>query len=292
MTRAASPPDPLSHALDEAAAARPAALHALLERGSHLPGTRMNSALAEAFAQACRTRGAAIDEVVLALARLSLDEAPGATAREFLPVCGVFGLGARAAADARVYRRFLDELHGRADDARFRVRDAVVEALGRIGQVAGDKLVSDVSSWMDGYFHAAAVLRALSADRWLGALHNPEGVLDRLGDALGLLRAAPRAAARWPGHKELVATIEQAPAAFALRFGVPVLDWLAAQCVEADATTRGLLERALQAPKLAGRFGPEVARVAAALTAARPPPRNPDHDVGPTRDRSRRRRRR
>jgi len=38
--------------------------------------------------------------------------------------------------------------------------------------------------------------------------------------------------------------------------------------------------------KLAGRFGPDVDRVRRALAASRPLPRNPDHDVGPTRDRS------
>ena len=110
--------------------------------------------------------------LALAMARLTADEAPGATALEFLPMCGVQALGVRAAADPTVRGAFLRELHARADDLRFRVRDAVVDALARIGEATGDALVADVASWMDGYFHAAAVLRALERDAWQGSLHD------------------------------------------------------------------------------------------------------------------------
>ena len=58
----------------------------------------MNTELAEAFAQACRSMGGRADAVALEMARLSPDAAPGATAHEYLPVCGVLALGARAAA--------------------------------------------------------------------------------------------------------------------------------------------------------------------------------------------------
>ena len=91
--------DSISRALDEAIDGRTAVLFDLLARGSRLPGPRPNDALAEAFAQACRARGARADRVALAMARLSVDEAPGATALEFLPLCGVLAIGARAAAD-------------------------------------------------------------------------------------------------------------------------------------------------------------------------------------------------
>ncbi|MGH7293686.1 MAG: hypothetical protein ACRELB_02080, partial [Polyangiaceae bacterium] len=97
--------DPLGRALAGAVAGRRQALDDLLMRGSRLPGTRMNDDLAEAFAQACRSLGPRADALAVAMARLSPDEAPGATAREFLPVCGVLALGARAAADAGVKAR-------------------------------------------------------------------------------------------------------------------------------------------------------------------------------------------
>src|SRR5579859_7839907 len=99
---APDPTDPLGRALDAAIAGRPDALHSLLARGSQLPGTRMNRDLAEAFAVLCRGRRGQADAVALALSRLTADQAPGATALEFLPVCGVLALGARAAADERV----------------------------------------------------------------------------------------------------------------------------------------------------------------------------------------------
>jgi hypothetical protein len=60
----------------------------------------------------------------------------------------------------------------------------------------------------------------------------------------------------------------------------------------ADPALRGAVQHAIDSRKLRGRFGAEVDRVARALAASAPPVRNPDHDVGPTRDRSGNRRRR
>ena len=283
--------DPLGRALVEAAAGKKQPLYDLLARGSHLPGTRINAELAEAFAQACKSMGARADAVALAMAHLSPDEAPGATAYEFLPVCGVLALGARGAADAGVRSRYVTELHARADDLRFRVRDAVVEALARIGGAASDPLVLEVQAWMDGYFHAAAVLRALSLDTWLTALHDATAVVSRFDEAFQLALSAPRAAARWPGHKALVTALSEATPLVGMRFGVPVFDMLAQWAKTQDPPMREVISTAVRSRKLGGRFAAEVSRVEAALRATEPAPRNPDHDVGPTRDRSKNRRR-
>jgi hypothetical protein len=251
----------------------------------------MNAALADAFALSCRALGAPADPVALALARLSAAEAPGATALEFLPVCGLHALGARAAADESVRPRFLAELHKHADDTRFRLREAVVRALARVGGGAGDALVRQVSSWMDGYFHAAAVVHALASELWLANLHDPDAVISRFDEASLLIQTAPRAAARWPGHKELVVALEGSIPGIALRFGVPVFDMLVRWIGMPHPVLRDVIARTLGSHKLAGRYAPELTRVRQALDATRPPPRNPDHDVGPTRDRSRKRRR-
>jgi hypothetical protein len=283
--------DPLARALEAAIAGRRGALDDILARGSHLPGVRINDALADAFAHLCRARGAPADAVVLALARLSAAEAPGATALEFLPVCGLHALGARAAADEGVRTRFVAELHAHADDTRFRLREAVVQALARIGGAGGDALVSDISPWMDGYFHAAAVVHAIASEAWLARLHDAAAVVSRFDQAHVFLRAAPRAAARWPGHKELVLALESSIPSLAVRFGVPVFDMLVRWSSEQDPVLREIIARALRSQKLIGRYGPELERVRQALDATRAPPRNPDHDVGPTRDRSRKRRR-
>jgi hypothetical protein len=277
---------PLSDALEEAIAGRDRKLRELLARGSRLPGTRANDALAEAFAEACRGQGQRAEGVALALARMDADAAPGGTALEFLPVCGVLALGARAAADAKARPQMLAELHARADDLRFRVRDAVVDALARAGGAAGDALVGDVASWMDGYFHAAAVLRALGRETWLASLHDAAGVLARLDEAFMLARDATRAAARYPGHKALVEALHEAPALIAARFGLPVFDQLVRWSVVEDPVMREIVAAPLESRKLAGRFGPDLERVRRALDASRAPVRNPDHDHGPSRDRS------
>src|SRR6185437_5882371 len=99
--------DPLNLALDQAIAGKRAPLFDLLARGSKLPGPTINATLAEAFVTACRARGAAADPVALVLAQLPGDQAPGATPLEFLPVCGVLTLAARAAADPSVRGAFV-----------------------------------------------------------------------------------------------------------------------------------------------------------------------------------------
>ena len=283
--------DPLSRALAEAVAGKRQPLYDLLSRGSRLPGIRVNTELADAFAQACRSMAPRADAVALAMTRLSADEAPGGTAFEFLPVCGVHALGLRAAADPAVRVAFVRELHARADDLRFRVRDAVVEALAKVGEAAGDALLADVASWMDGYFHAAAVLRALGHDTWQGSLHDATAVVARLDEAFVLARDAPRAAARWPGHKALIETLAEIPARVAARFGVPVFDMLVRWSTTKDPVLREGVAAVLLSRKLASRFGPEMARLDAAIKATTPAPRNPDHDFGPSRDRSKNRRR-
>jgi hypothetical protein len=282
--------DSLDRALDRAVAGQHAALFDLLARGSRLPGTRMNTALADAFAIACSQRGPPTDTVALALARASPGDAPGGTALEFLPVCGLYALGARAAADQSVRRTFLVELHAHAADVRFRCREAVIPALSRIGHAAGDELVRDVSSWMDGYFHAAAVLRAVCSEAWLGALRDVDAVTARFEEAFSLAQRAPRAAARWPGYKELLVALEREPPRLALRFGAPVFDLLVRWSTANDPTLREIIGRIVASRKLAGRYASEIEHVRRAVAAARPPPRNPDHDVGSTRDRSRNRR--
>jgi len=290
MTTRGNSADPLSRALGDALGGKPKALYALLARGSKLPGPRINEDLADAFAQACRAQGARTDALTLSLARLSPDEAPGASNLEFLPVCGVYALAARGAADAKVRPVVVEELHARADDVRFRVRDAVVLGLARVGAAAGDALVLDVASWMDGYFHAAAVLLALSSDVWLTTLHDAGPVVERMDDAFGLLRDAPRSVARYPGHKALVAALGRVPGLVASRFGVPVFDMLVRWAQTKDPTLREIVEASLASRNLAGRYGPELERVQAALIGSRAPARNPDHDFGPSRDRSKNRR--
>jgi hypothetical protein len=284
--------DPLNRALDEALAGRRAPLYALLERGSRLPGPTANDALADAFALACRARHPKADALAFAMARLSADEAPGAGPREFLPVCGLAAIAARAASEVALRPAVLTELHAHADDSRFRVRDAVVSALVRLGATAGDALVAELSPWMDGYFHAAAVVTALSRETWLGQLQDAAAVLQRLDEAWQTAVDAPRAAARYPGRKALVDALARTPVALAVRFGAPVFDALERWGRVKDPEMRELVSAILGDKRLATRFASDVQRVRAVLDETAPPVRNPDHDFGTSRDRSGARRRR
>jgi hypothetical protein len=242
------------------------ALYDRLTRGSGLPGVRVNDALGRAFADACAARGARADKLIALMAGYDADEAPGATPLEFLPFCGVAAAAARACTDDAAFDATLTLLHEKADDLRFRVRDAVVAGLVRIGEKRGDLLATRVQPWMDGYFHAAAVLHAIAEQEWCSSLTKVEAPLARVDEAWVLARA------------------------LAARFGVPVFDLLVQWTKSKDPVMREIIEKNLGGSRLAGRFAPELDRVRAALRGTEAPPRNPDHYVGPTRGRGRKQR--
>src|SRR5260221_9404908 len=101
-------------------------LYDRLARGSRLPGTRPNLDFAKEVADAMEGIGAKALPLATAMTTLPADEAPGGTALEFLPVCGVYALGALAASmDEHAREKPFATLHDAAEDLRFRVRDAV-----------------------------------------------------------------------------------------------------------------------------------------------------------------------
>jgi hypothetical protein len=246
-------------------------------------------AVLEAFASECAAYGERADAVATALAKLDADRAPGATPLEFLPMCGLAALGARAAADARARPHLLPILHDCADDLRFRVRDVVPSALARVGAASGDALVPLLGEWTSGFFHAAAALRALATPDFSAQVRNTSAVILRLDEAFTLAAEANRAMQRYPGFKALIDALASAPSALAARFGVPVFDMLVRWAAAKDPLLRGVVVKNLGGTGLVGRFGAEIARVHAALDASAAPPRNPDHYVGPTRGRGRKR---
>jgi hypothetical protein len=278
----------LTRALDQAIAGDARALYELLARVGGLPGPRANEGVIQAFAAECVARGKAVDTLVAKMATLDVDTAPGASKYEIVPMCGVAGLGARASTDPAAMRA-LATLHDCAEDLRYRVRERVSEALARIGEARGEPLVHDLASWMDGFFHAALVLEALSDAKWLARIATPEAVIERLDEAFTLARDAPRAAARYPGYKALLEALAKAPAEAAARFGVPVFDLLERWSAVKDPVLREIVEKSASAPRLAGRYADAVARVRAALASTTPPRRDPRSYVGPTRGRGRKR---
>lgn len=256
---------------------------------SGLPGTRMNVTLANAFATEAAAHGAAADSLLTEMATLDADEAPGATDLEFLPVCGVLGLGHRGALDAKKRPDVLRILHDASEDLRFRVREVVPIALARIGERTGDTLVLEVAPWMDGYFQAAAVLSAMARPSWLDAMNDADPAIERLDEAYALAKNATRSASRYPGHKALVEALGVAPGALAGRFGVPLFDMLVRWAETTIPELREAITQNLRGPKLAGRHAADIERVRAAIAKHTAPPRDPTIIVHGTRGRGKKR---
>ncbi|WP_394834659.1 hypothetical protein LVJ94_50005 [Pendulispora rubella] len=278
--------DALATALDQAQKGDPKPLYDRLTRGSWLPGPEANLELAAAFGALCASRGNAADKVVFAMAALDADEAPGGKELEFLPMCGVAALGARAARDHAGRAKLLAKLHDSAEDLRWRVRKMVSSSLALVGATVGGALVDELDPWLDGYFHAAAVLEALADMRWLSQLHDAQAVMAIVDRAFDLARDASRSSSRYPGFKALVESLSTVPSVLAVRFGTPIFDGLAGWLERTtDPALREIVEKNVRAPRLKGRFRDEVARVLAQFEATAPARRDPRTYVGKTRGR-------
>jgi hypothetical protein len=283
--------DPLGRAFDGAIGGDTRPLFAFLARHSGLPGVRANGEIVLAFASHAATRGKRADALVRSMTLLDADRAPGGTELEILPMCGVAALGARGASDPKAVPVVLDYLEAAAEDLRYRVREEVPRALARIGSVRGAPLVDEVSGWMDGFFQAAAVLVAAADHAWLPTILEPDALVSRLDEGFQLARGADRATERYPGYKSLVDALSTTPGVFAARFGAPVFDRLVAWSTVKEPKLREAIASSLRGTRLTKRFGPDVARVQAALAASAPVRRDPLTDVGPTRRRGKKRQR-
>jgi hypothetical protein len=140
----------------------------LLEH-SGLPGPRGNLELATAVAEEA-------DEATLRRwAAIGPSEAPFGSTEEFLPVCGVVGLGRLLAeGDGAVFA----ELRRLASDPRWRIREAVAIALQRLGDEDFDGLAREMRRWARGSaLERRAALAALCEPRLLGERDRVQQVL-------------------------------------------------------------------------------------------------------------------
>jgi hypothetical protein len=136
---------------------------------SGLPGPRGNLELADAVAEEA-------DEGALRRwAALGPEDAPFGSAEEFLPVCGVVGLGRLLAAGDR---SVLADLRRLAGDPRWRIREAVAIALQRFGDADFAGLLAESQRWAGGTaLERRAAVAALCEPR---LLTDPARVLDVL----------------------------------------------------------------------------------------------------------------
>lgn len=139
---------------------------------SRLPGPRANLELAEAVAE----------EGDYALFRRFLAygavEAPYGSSLEFLPVCGVIGLG-RVLCEGHL--ELLEELRSYASDSRWRMREGVSIALQRFGDHDLGRLFQEMEQWRQGnLLERRAVIATLCEPRLLKQREDAERVLNLL----------------------------------------------------------------------------------------------------------------
>ncbi len=134
---------------------------------------------------------------------------------------------------------------------------------------------------MDGYFHAAAVVRALAREPWLTQPAQADGPSGRLDEAFALARDAPRAAARYPGHKALLEALEEAPPRAGPALRRPVFDLMNRWATVKDPVLRELVatllarrqaRRPLPSRARPGTAHPRGDRAARAQPGPRPRP--------------------
>jgi hypothetical protein len=135
---------------------------------SNLPGPRGNLELAEAVSRAG-------DEALFwRYLEFCPEQAPYGKALEFLPFCGILGLG-RLLAGGRV--DLLPTLRGFASDPRWRLREAVCLALQTWGGVDFNALFFEMERWVHGnLLEKRAAAAALCEPRLLNP-HRAEKVL-------------------------------------------------------------------------------------------------------------------
>lgn len=112
----------------------------LLEE-SRLPGPRANLELS--FAVALE----GTEDQITRYAQLDAEEAPGNTPEEFLAFCGVLGLGYLM---ARGFGEHFVTLREKANDPRWRIREAVALGLQNYGQASFDHLSTMMNEWSKG----------------------------------------------------------------------------------------------------------------------------------------------
>jgi len=108
---------------------------------SNLPGPRANLELANAVAEV-----GDLDRFRRYLS-YGADEAPYGSALEFLPLCGVIGLG-KVLSEGNL--DLLQELRIHAKDRRWRVREGVAMALQRFGDKEIGRLLQEMEKWSRG----------------------------------------------------------------------------------------------------------------------------------------------
>jgi hypothetical protein len=207
---------------------------------SGLPGPRANLALADAAAD---EGDAARFERWLTF---TPEQAPTNTPGEFLPVCGVIGLGRLLAeGDCSV----LGTLRAAANDPRWRVREGVAIALQRWGDVDMEALITEMVEWSNGtLLEKRAAAAALCEPRLLRDAAQVERVLDILDTITQAILAEPdRKSGAFVALRKGLAYCWSVAVAASPEAGKPLLEkWAATD----DKDIRGIVKENLKKDRL------------------------------------------
>jgi hypothetical protein len=223
---------------------------------SRLPGRRANIELGHAVAL---EGDAARFERYLAL---DAGRAPANTPGEFLAFCGVLGLGRLVAAGERPF----SSLRPYANDARWRLREAVAMALQGAGQVDPGGLEAEMRRWADGsYLEQRAAAAGLCEPELLAEPQLCRASLDILDSVTGHVARAPdRSDEAFRTLRQGLAYCWSVAVAACPNPGKGRFErWLASS----DSDVRWILRENLQKKRLANLDAAWVARCQAQLAA-------------------------
>jgi hypothetical protein len=258
---------------------REGALFSFLQKHSGLPGARANLRLAESFADECALKGPAVDTLIVGMLTVHADAAPGATEFEFIPVCAALAVAKRGAKDKSFRPRAFTLLKDAADDLRFRVRDAVSQALTILGTAHPDETIRALSDWTDGYLYAANLMESLKCAPFLDAIKDADTAIANLDACFQLALKAPRSAERYPGYKSMIDCLAVVPGLLAVRFGAPMFDVMESWCKAKEPMLRNAILASLKSDRIRSRFADDVRRIEAAIKSSEPKPRDPTQIV-------------
>lgn len=157
-----------------------------LRAESRLPGPRGNLELAHAVADLAGERSgeSGFTDRLLAWAALDPDTEPTNTPGEFLAFCGVLGIGevaARADGNGPAPAAWAAELRRHAADSRWRVREAVAQALQRVGDRDLESLRAEAEALSAaGWLERRAAMAAVCEPRLLKDPDHAAWVVDLL----------------------------------------------------------------------------------------------------------------
>lgn len=128
------------------------ALAEYIKKNSNLPGPRgnleMTQAFAELIAEASSKDSGRLWGLLNALTSHSAEKAPKNDPTELLPFCGALGIGALGAADSRFYSAAMNKLRSLSQDSRWRLREAVAQALQKLLKAQSEKTMLILRDWI------------------------------------------------------------------------------------------------------------------------------------------------